>query len=157
MRPVPQRGRTWWLAFMLLCVLATQTLGVLHGFAHANTHRGNSPQGTAAAVTAAPDLHHPHPVRAGANADAHADSDARETARGMPHARSALDHLFAPHEDAGDCRLFDALGQQPGGVMAGPTYPPVKPPNMHRLRRLEGAFVARWATLFDARGPPLSH
>lgn len=122
-------GRPWWLAFVLLCVLGAQTLGVVHSFAHANTQ----------------------PAHADAGARAHA------TAQGLGHTQNVLEPLFDSHEDAGDCRLFDALGQQPGTVVAGPAYPPVLPPSMPRLRRLEGACVARWATLFDARGPPLSH
>jgi len=121
-------GAPWWLALVLLCVLGAQTLGVVHGFAHANAH----------------------PAHADPGVRAHA------TAHGLAHTQDALEHLFARHEDAGECRLFDALGQQPGTVVAGPAYPPVLPPSMPRLRRLEGACVARWATLFDARGPPLS-
>lgn len=119
----------WWLAFVLLCVLGAQTLGVMHSFAHANAR----------------------PMHANPGAAGHA------MVPELVHAQDALEPWFADHEDAGDCRLFDALGQQPGTVAAGPAYPPVLPPFMPRLRRLEGACVARWATLFDARGPPLSH
>ena len=121
--------RPWWLAFVLLCVWGAQTLGVVHGFAHAGAH----------------------PAPAEARAQAHA------TARGLAHTAGKLEPLFAQHEDTEDCRLFDALGQQPGAAMAGPVHPAAVPPCMQRLRRLEGAVVARWATLFDARGPPLSH
>jgi hypothetical protein len=42
-------------------------------------------------------------------------------------------------------------------VMAGTVHPPAAPPCTQQLRRMEGAFVARWATLFDARAPPVSH
>ena len=122
--------RPWWLAFVLLCVWGAQTLGVVHGFAHAVAH---------------------HPAHADKGAQAHA------VEQGLEQKSGTLAPLFVQHDDAGDCRLFDALGHQPGAAMAGPVHPAAVPPCMERLRRLEGAFVARWATLFDARGPPLSH
>ena len=117
-----------------LCILFAQTLGLVHGIAHGPIH-GDAGTQAAPAVAA-------HPGHAQGNAQVAPD---------------VLETLFAQHEDAEDCRLFDALGQQPGAAMAGPVHPPAVPPCMQRLRRLEGAFVARWATLFDARGPPFSH
>lgn len=121
-------------AWCALCILFAQTLGLAHGIAHGPVH-GDVGTQAAQAVAA-------HPGHAYGNAQV---------------APAVLETLFAQHEDAEDCRLFDALGQQPGAAMAGPVHPPAVPPCMQRLRRLEGAFVARWATLFDARGPPLSH
>ena len=135
-RAEPPRWRATALlcAWCALCILFAQTLGLAHGIAHGPVH-GDVGTQAAQAVAA-------HPGHAHGNAQVAPD---------------VLETLFAQHEDAEDCRLFDALGQQPGAAMAGPVHPPAVPPCMQRLRRLEGAFVARWATLFDARGPPLSH
>lgn len=138
--PRPQAGLPQWLATALLCVwcalciLFAQTLGLVHGIAHGPIHGDVGAQATQAVGA--------HPGHAAGNAQVALD---------------VLETLFTQHEDAEDCRLFDALGQQPGAAMAGPAPPTAMPPCMQRLRRLEGAFVARWATLFDARGPPLSH
>ena len=135
-RAEPPRWRATALlcTWCALCILFAQTLGLVHGIAHGPIH-GDAGTQAAPAVAA-------HPGHAHGNAQVAPD---------------VLETLFAQHEDAEDCRLFDALGQQPGAAMAGPVHPPAVPPCMQRLRRLEGAFVARWATLFDARGPPLSH
>lgn len=141
--PRPQAGLPQWLATALLCawcalcILFAQTLGLVHGIAHGPIHGDVGTQITQAVAAHAEQSHH-----APGNAQV---------------APGALETLFPQHEDAEDCRLFDALGQQPGATLAGPVHPPAVPPCMQRLRRLEGAFVARWATLFDARGPPLSH
>jgi len=68
--------------------------------------------------------------------------------------RGALDDLFGNHADGADCRLFDVLGQ-PGCTPAAIALPAAVP-----LAALVVAthadFVRRWATLFDARGPPRS-
>ena len=86
-----------------------------------------------------------HGVHAG---DPAAHSAAQAAEGGVPS-------LFASHADAEDCRLFDALGQQLH-------TPPLLDlalghlPSLSFERLLEGAFIARWAALFDARGPPLS-
>lgn len=141
----PRAGLPQWRATALvcawcaLCILFAQTLGLVHGIAHGPIHANVGAQAVGPHAEAP---HHAHPGHAPGNAQV---------------APGALETLFPQHEDAEDCRLFDALGQQPGAAMAGPVPPPAVPPCMQRLRRLEGAFVARWATLFDARGPPLSH
>lgn len=141
--PRPQAGLPQWLATALLCawcalcILFAQTLGLAHGIAHGPVHGDAGTQAAQAVAAQAEQSHHAH-----GNAQV---------------APGALETLFAQHEDAEDCRLFDALGQQPGAASTGPVHSPAVPPCMQRLRRLEGAFVARWATLFDARGPPLSH
>ena len=143
----PRAGLPQWRATALvcawcaLCILFAQTLGLVHGIAHGPIHANVGTQ-TQAVGPHAEAPHHAHPGHAPGNAQV---------------APGTLETLFPQHEDAEDCRLFDALGQQPGVAIAVPVPPPAVPPCMQRLRRLEGAFVARWATLFDARGPPLSH
>lgn len=61
--------------------------------------------------------------------------------------------LFAGHGDT-DCRLLDALAHP-----ACPAAPLLVLPVQlaaPRLAAAHGDFVARWAALFDARGPPAS-
>lgn len=83
--------------------------------------------------------HHAH-----GHAGAHADHDAP----------SVWAMLFGEHADA-ECRLYDQLA---GGVGV-PAFPPVVLPIVlpaATFAFLQGAFVARWVALFDARGPPSS-
>ena len=70
------------------------------------------------------------------------------------HADGGLEDLFGEHVDASDCRLFDVLGQ-PGCAPAPLVALPVLVPASLLLATHAG-FVARWAALFDARGPPAS-
>ena len=59
--------------------------------------------------------------------------------------------LFSSHDDPG-CRLFDQLGQ--GAVPEMPAlHLPVCAPAAVILW-FQGEYLARWAALFDARGPP---
>jgi len=65
-----------------------------------------------------------------------------------------LQALFDSHGDADDCRLFDALGQQPGAAPCPAPMPPTLAPCTSLQRQLTSACAAREAALFDARGPP---
>lgn len=77
--------------------------------------------------------------------------------------RAAADHdlegrrwasgLFGDHDDEGGCLLYDQLSH--GGCLPVPaavTLPVVAP--VFLLQWFQGEFLARWAALFDARGPP---
>ena len=60
--------------------------------------------------------------------------------------------LFSSHDDPA-CRLFDQLGQ--GGMI--PELPAMHLPVLAPafvLLWFQGEYLARWAALFDARGPP---
>ena len=67
---------------------------------------------------------------------------------------AALQDLFSSHADTSDCRLFDVLGQ-PGCAPAPLIALPVLVPT-GSIAVTHADFVARWAALFDARGPPPS-
>ncbi|MBE7368592.1 hypothetical protein [Ramlibacter pallidus] len=69
-------------------------------------------------------------------------------------AAAAVQDLFSTHADTSDCRLFDVLGQP--GCAPAPlvALPALVPATFIVLTHAE--FVARWAALFDARGPPAS-
>jgi hypothetical protein len=81
-----------------------------------------------------------------------AAAHAAEIPGGTTHApaANAIAHLFA-HDDAG-CRLFDSSCHgAPAPVFSLP-LPFALPPAV--LRVVQGEVQARFAALFDARGPP---
>lgn len=61
---------------------------------------------------------------------------------------------FGHEGGTNECRLYDVLAQ-PGCAPAPLPVLPVAPPAAFVAAML-GDFVARWAALFDARGPPAS-
>jgi hypothetical protein len=67
-------------------------------------------------------------------------------------ASPVLKSLFAGHEGDASCRLYDSLGHD----FAPPAPAIVLPLALCAvvLEVLRCEFVARWAALFDARGPP---
>lgn len=60
--------------------------------------------------------------------------------------------LFASHEDVAQCQLFDVVTHAGGTPMLA--IVPDLVPATARLVHSHSDFVARWASLFDARGPP---
>lgn len=79
---------------------------------------------------------------------------------GVPvHASSAAaadtaGDLFGHDAGSNECRVYDALGHAdcaPAPLLALPAFAPAAV-----LAATLGDFVARWAALFDARGPPPS-
>jgi hypothetical protein len=92
-------------------------------------HRGL--HGASGALSASPALH------------AHADAPS-----------NWLHDLFGSHADGADCRLFDVLGK-PGCAAATQAVLPTPAP-LAFIASSHADFVARWAALFDARGPPSS-
>jgi hypothetical protein len=125
--------RQWCVAFVLVALVCAQALGFMHRATH-QVHAG----GYVRAEHAVPSAH--------ADAHEHAGTEA---------AAGWLQALFGQHEDETDCRLYDGLGSQvfacplPAGLAA-------MAPAQAFLSLLAGEFVARWAALFDARGPPAS-
>ena len=67
-------------------------------------------------------------------------------------ATKSLVALFGYHTDA-DCRLYDQLAHGPAALCVPPLFLPVTLPAA-TFAYLEGEAIARWVTLFDARGPP---
>ncbi len=65
------------------------------------------------------------------------------------------DKLFSSHHGDNDCRLFDQASHGSAAPqLAALALPVVLPPIAVAL--FQGEALARWAALFDARGPPLT-
>ena len=66
---------------------------------------------------------------------------------------AALRRLFGDHSHNGDCRIYDQLSHA-DGLHSTHALPPVVLPPIAVLAWHAGECLRRWATLFDARGPP---
>lgn len=65
-----------------------------------------------------------------------------------------LGRLFADHQQgSSDCRLLDQLAHADGAPAVAAAAASLDPPAF-LARILSGQALARWAALFDARGPP---
>lgn len=118
----------------LLCALvAAQALGLMHRIVHL-------PHGPWQAHEHAHEYAHEH-----AHEHAHADAHGHE---GL----GWVADLFAGHDDDSSCRLFDPLNHEGAACVPAVVLPAVAA--LFFLETLQGDFVARWAALFDARGPP---
>ena len=95
-----------------------------------------------------------HIVKHGGSVGAHQASAAHAT-HGTQSAAGFFDALFSSHSTSSDCRLYDQLS---GGVampaVAHLMVPVVLPSFVVAI--FQGEALARWAALFDARGPPLT-
>ena len=120
------------LALLLAAVLVmTQTLGVVHIITH-------GPSGSSL---------HSHDDRHDHDHD-HAEVDEHDTSH-------FLASLFSTHQDLSDCRLYDQASHGGALVPATPSALPVVLPPL-TVAIFQGEALARWAALFDARGPPLT-
>lgn len=130
----PSRRNAWlrlWPLWLVLSLLLSQTLGQLHAVKHAVKHGGPVAHEHAPSQHVAQDAHH----------DQHDDG--------------FLDILFSSHASDSDCRLYDQLsGGQAMPVLVGALLPTVLP--SVQVAIFAGEALARWAALFDARGPPLT-
>ena len=116
------------LALLLATVLVmTQTLGVVHAIKHGSS---------SSSLHSQDDGH----VHAGAEA---------------PSKNHFFASIFSLHQDVSDCRLFDQASHGGGLAMATQSALPGVPPPL-TVAIFQGEALARWAALFDARGPPLT-
>ncbi|TFZ06010.1 hypothetical protein EZ313_05005 [Ramlibacter henchirensis] len=106
-----------------------------------------------AALLAAPALGHMHRIVHGPQAHAHKQAQAEERAVDPSVHLHGTATLFAAHDDDTSCRLFDQLTHS-DLLPALPALALPLLPVLFLLPRLERDAVARWAALFDARGPP---
>ncbi len=66
---------------------------------------------------------------------------------------SPLQDLFSGHGGNADCQLYDQVSHGDGLTSAVPPLVAAPVP-VFLFQYFQGEAVARWATLFDARGPP---
>lgn len=66
-----------------------------------------------------------------------------------------LDLLFSSHSSGKDCRLYDQAHDGQGMPSVAAAFLPVVLPSS-AVASFQGEALARWAALFDARGPPLT-
>ena len=131
-----------WVLWLALSLLLSQSLGQWHAVKHGGVSAG--------AGAHAAHAHDGHGARASyAGLEAHEAGQAHH----HHHDHGFLEALFSSHESASDCRLFDQLcdGQAMPVVVAAP-LPIVLPSRLVAI--FAGDALARWAALFDARGPP---
>ena len=134
--------QTTLLALLLAAVLVmTQTLGVIHGMTH----------GAAGSSLHAHDQGHDHDHEHEHEHEHEHVHDGAD-ASGASHFLTAL---FSSHQKASDCRLYDQASHDGVLVIATPPALPVVPPPV-TVAIFQGEALARWAALFDARGPPLT-
>jgi hypothetical protein len=120
----------WLLAASLLLA---QLLGLMHGVVHGPQAHIHS---------------HSHMHRDGHHQEHSALAHAEEEGEG-----GWLAALFSSHDGDSDCRLFD----QASHGQAAPTLPMLSLPLVLSTVAFDisrGEALARWAALFDARGPP---
>ena len=125
------RSLAWGLVFALLLA---QMLGLMHGVAHGSQMQALD------SVDSGPEHHHVHDHDHGPHAD---------------HDNGWLESLFSSHGADSDCRLFD----QASHGNAAPALPALSLPillSSFVVDIPQGEALARWAALFDARGPPLT-
>ena len=132
---LPSRPSTRSIVWLLtLALLLAQTLGFMHGVVHAPIH------GPYMAATAT-----------SSNVQVTLQS-ASET--GEPSG-NWVDALFSLHHGDNDCRLFDQASHGSAAPQVAALALPVVLPSFV-VAIFQGEALARWAALFDARGPPLT-
>jgi hypothetical protein len=119
--------------YLALALLTVPLLGLMHGIVHGFSHGQSTPQSqvqTQVTATQAP-----------------AGRSLTQTHKGW------TDTLFSSHGKAADCLVFDQLCHADAlhflPLQALPTTLP-----SFVLVTLAGDFIARWAALYQARGPP---
>lgn len=129
-------GRAGALVWLLAgALLLAQLLGLMHGVVH-------SPQAHVHAHSHVHNDGHQHQQEHAALAHAEEEGDG-----------GWLASLFSSHDGDSDCRLFD----QASHGQAAPSLPMLSLPLVLSSVAFDisrGEALARWAALFDARGPP---
>jgi hypothetical protein len=129
------RGGVLWL--LAIALVAAQAFGFMHRVVH-------GPQADLAHAYAAEQAHDAHELNAAA--------DTADASHDHHHASAWLSALFAGHYDDSTCRLFDSLSQDTAPGVPTAALPLVL--SSYFLQWAQGEALVRWATLFDARGPP---
>ena len=130
-------GRAGLVWLLVAALLLAQVLGLMHGVVHG------------------PQAH----IHSHAHSHVHHDGHQHQQEHfALAHAEEEgeggwLASLFSSHDGDSDCRLFD----QARHGQAAPTFPLLSLPLVLSSVAFDisrGEALARWAALFDARGPP---
>lgn len=135
------RARSLLLWLVALALVAAQVLGLMHQMVHQQLYGGG----------AAERLAHTS-EHARADYSGHERDHARDHDHADDHGTHWIAALFSAHSDDSSCRLFDPL-QHEGLLM----LPALLLPSVLAARFIDfskGECLARWAALYDARGPP---
>ena len=120
---------------LVLALLLAQMLGLMHGTLHGSgVHAVN--KATLAVVTGSTRVDAQHSAL-------HAEG------------KGLLASLFSSHNSEADCRLYDQASHGSAALHVASLALPVVLPSF-AVAIFEGEALARWAALFDARGPPLT-
>ena len=144
---VLSRFSTLLVLLLSAALVMAQMLGAVHSTAH-----GPAASLIHASGQAADDDHehgHGHEPN-----DAHKQHKLQNKATASSSSQFVIS-LFSSHQTASDCSLYDLAS--PGGALLAVAHialPAVLPPMAVAI--FAGEALARWAALFDARGPPLT-
>ncbi|MES2415782.1 MAG: hypothetical protein V4614_18465 [Pseudomonadota bacterium] len=131
-RPFQPKRIAWFMPLLLACaLLLAQTLGLMHGVVHV-PHGDGSRSGATVTLQSA-----------------HLQGEAQA------HHGPWVDALFSSHHGDNDCRLFDQSSNGSAAPQVASLALPVLLPSFV-VAIFQGEALARWAALFDARGPPLT-
>ena len=127
----------------MICLLLSQTLGQLHAVQHGGPVRAGH------AVAAV------HPQALCELDGVHSEHTAHG-AHDSPHDDDEIEEGFFPsHSSNADCRLYDQASLSDALATAVAAAMPPQVPS-YLVAIFHGEAVARWAALFEARGPPLT-
>ena len=143
------KSRQLLVNWLLACtLLISQTLGMMHGVVHGLQPVSGSWTSTGLRVLIQIEQMDQADQLAQVAQTVQADANSI-------NATNWVDALFSSHHGANDCRLYD---QASHGSLVPPVValalPVVLPPLAVAI--FQGQALARWAALFDARGPPLT-
>ena len=132
--------------YLALALLMVPLFGLMHGIVHGFSH-GQPTAGMNASTQP-----RSHGYDAGRVHEATVDALAGLNPTSSSH-KSWSETLFTGHATAADCLVFDQLcGAQALHFLPLQVLPTTLPSFV--LVTLAGDFIARWAALYQARGPP---
>ena len=129
----------------MICLLLSQTLGQLHAVQHGGPARAGH---DVAAV-------HAHSSHASHEANAARGADGAHDPHGAHHDDDVKERFFPLHSSNADCRVYDQASLSDALLGAAAAVMPSQVPSF-LVAIFQGEAIARWAALFDARGPPLT-
>lgn len=130
------RSRVLLMGCLAAVLVLTQTLGLIHSVTHARLNAPIFHSGHEPAITEAGNQH-------------------QLVARAAQSELSWVAAAFSSHRQDTDCQLYDQCSHGAGVAnLVHQLLPVLLPPSQVAI--FQGNALARWAALFDARGPPLT-